>query len=652
MPPVIQLAEQPSHHETRAGAELRRYWHQVTGEITEFGDAAADGQRVLIGVAGRHAELDALVAAGSLRAPQGAESYVLRTVTGDHAEIVAVLGADPLGALYGTYRLLTTLGIRFFLNRDVLPSDVPQAFPPVDLVEAPAVRRRGLLPWHDFLNGPSAYGFEEFRRYLDQMLKMRMNTLVLHNYSRGYRSADINEPFLQFTHDGVGFDGFLDTSVDNVRWGLAPTRADDLAFDAPDVLSHDVLASDAARFTREQPDARDNTFAKAKTLMQRVLAYAQHWGMELVLGTDFDLVPRALQDAGCEALDPITLRARVDDVVATYPQLRYLQLYYSESHHVDTQQAIAAYQVVHDYLAEVAPQVTLITGSWFQEERFPQMDAVLSDDVAFSSLLPHDMTVKPEWAQIAERRPAWAIPWIEVDGGLCEPQLALDTMERRLPQLRAAGVEAVIGILWRERPVEVNVAYLADDLWQASTSATSAPTYYRDYASTLFGAELGDVGGALLADIEALGVYGKETTTPQFDSQGGGYDGETTPEFGGWFFGGDDASDRRSVRWEWIADALDELLRAAKGDRAHDELLVVVGRAQVRALAQRYTDEALRNLVSLMRSKETSELTQFYAAQELLNRGHGRPATAVTGEGDTGPAKVNLTVVHELYQGG
>jgi hypothetical protein len=33
--------------------------------------------------------------------------------------------------------------------------------------------------------------------------------------------------------------------------------------------------------------------------------------------------------------------------------------------------------------------------------------------------------------------------------------------------------------------------------------------------------------------------------------------------------------------------------------------------------------------VSVMRSKKTSDLTQFYAAQELLNRGHGRLATAV-----------------------
>jgi hypothetical protein len=35
-------------------------------------------------------------------------------------------------------------------------------------------------------------------------------------------------------------------------------------------------------------------------------------------------------------------------------------------------------------------------------------------------------------------------------------------------------------------------------------------------------------------------------------------------------------------------------------------------------------------------------------AAKLLNRGHGRPATAVTGEGGTGPAPVELTVVHEF----
>ena len=41
--------------------------------------------------------------------------------------------------------------------------------------------------------------------------------------------------------------------------------------------------------------------------------------------------------------------------------------------------------------------------------------------------------------------------------------------------------------------------------------------------------------------------------------------------------------------------------------------------------------------------------TQAFAAQEILNRGWGRPATAITGEGDTGPAKVELTVVNEFH---
>ena len=76
-----------------------------------------------------------------------------------------------------------------------------------------------------------------------------------------------------------------------------------------------------------------------------------------------------------------------------------------------------------------------------------------------------------------------------------------------------------------------------------------------------------------------------------------------------------------------------------------------------RSTAQGHTPEALRTLVRLMRGlnvkgKRRSEAlpqTHFCAAQEILKRGCGRPATATTGEGDTGPAKVELTVGNEFY---
>jgi hypothetical protein len=77
----------------------------------------------------------------------------------------------------------------------------------------------------------------------------------------------------------------------------------------------------------------------------------------------------------------------------------------------------------------------------------------------------------------------------------------------------------------------------------------------------------------------------------------------------------------------------------------------------VRAAAQVYTRESLWTLVRLMlgqnvRGKGRSEVlpqTQAFAAQEILNRGWGRPATAVTGESGTEPVTVNLTVVDEFY---
>ncbi len=46
--------------------------------------------------------------------------------------------------------------------------------------------------------------------------------------------------------------------------------------------------------------------------------------------------------------------------------------------------------------------------------------------------------------------------------------------------------------------------------------------------------------------------------------------------------------------------------------------------ADVKALAQEYTDEAMNRLVALMRKGKT-ETVKLNAAVEILNRGHGKP---------------------------
>jgi hypothetical protein len=70
----------------------------------------------------------------------------------------------------------------------------------------------------------------------------------------------------------------------------------------------------------------------------------------------------------------------------------------------------------------------------------------------------------------------------------------------------------------------------------------------------------------------------------------------------------------------------------------------------VRELARTYTTVAIKTLAALMLSKKSEDLTRYYAAEALLNRGWGRPATAMTGEGGTGPAQVNITWVDEFHR--
>jgi hypothetical protein len=63
--------------------------------------------------------------------------------------------------------------------------------------------------------------------------------------------------------------------------------------------------------------------------------------------------------------------------------------------------------------------------------------------------------------------------------------------------------------------------------------------------------------------------------------------------------------------------------------------------AEIRALAQEYTPEAIRILVKIMRSSPHPQ-ARVAAIRELLDRGHGKAAQAITGDGD-GPVRLVIS---------
>lgn len=63
---------------------------------------------------------------------------------------------------------------------------------------------------------------------------------------------------------------------------------------------------------------------------------------------------------------------------------------------------------------------------------------------------------------------------------------------------------------------------------------------------------------------------------------------------------------------------------------------------EIKALAQKYTSEALAALVQVMQTSE-SDQARVAAARELLDRGHGKSPQSHTGEGGSGPVALEFS---------
>jgi hypothetical protein len=114
-------------------------------------------------------------------APANDQTFILRR---DGNNIVAA-GGSPKATMWAVYELVEQWGVTYTLHGDILPDDVGApgpgdfAWPNVDQTFTPNLTNRCWRLINDFCCGPESWGLAEYKRFLDQIAKMKYNEIFL-----------------------------------------------------------------------------------------------------------------------------------------------------------------------------------------------------------------------------------------------------------------------------------------------------------------------------------------------------------------------------------------------------------------------------------------------------------------------------------------
>lgn len=482
----------PTLRQQLAVTELRRGLHQLglqavrTAELPGPTAAAGEVRFTLLAEVG------------------DAESY---SIAAD-ASGVMLHGDGELGLLYAVFDFLEHQGAVFGIDGESYPLAGVQMLqtPPASApwLGRPRFGVRGLLPWPDFLNCVSVYNREDWRAYLEAMLRMRFNTLGIHVYGQEDQWA---ESFLSFEYGGVGHLAHLDTTVSD-RWGYLPQRTSRYGMSAAQYFDDEIFGADSTRRARGPWEAAE----LAQQDWRTAFGYAAQLGIRTGVGFEPYRVPEEIRRAcppevrteevydfhgrihRIERIDPTSrtaryiLETRLAQLLEAYPSVHYVYLWEDEfmnwaSQHHNVALPVTPFLQAHDFLRRHAPDKRLVLAGWGGVVRhFPAFHRALPEEIIFAAL--NDQVgwdpVHEAFGQLGDRE-RWPIPWLEDDPAMWFPQFHVNRFAHDLRLAEEYGCQGVLGIHWRHRIVDPTATYMARRFWQQDATAHN---HYARYAAT------------------------------------------------------------------------------------------------------------------------------------------------------------------------
>jgi len=475
----------------------------------------------------------------------GDEEFILKTVDKAGTRSLFIKGGSPLAMLYAAYEFAEQLGIRFYLDGDVIPDEkMPFTLPLLDIQKKPLFSTRGILPFHDFPEGPDWWNEADYKAIIAQLPKLKMNFIGLHTYP--WRS-DFNgegpkaEPLVWIGGpEEINPDGSVNTAypathfnTSDSTWGYKPAKTSDFTSGASQLFEADNFGADYMQGISPWPHTTAENiriFNESGKLFSSAFKFAHFLGVKVCIGTETPLViPEEIRKK--HNYKPFFEPEIKDLYKGIFTRIRRLYPvdYYwlwtpedwtwsgvSDKKIADTQIDML---LARSALNEIGNPFNLATCGWVlgpPKDR-TQFDRVLPSEMPFSCINRGVgyTPVEKGFSAISGRQ-KWSIPWMEDDPALLTAQLWAGRVRKDAYDSWKYGCTGLIGIHWRTRSISPNIKALAEAAWNCDSFSTSGTSrdlpvddFYSDWVRTEFG--LTDTGLVkIFTSIDSKGSELKE----------------------------------------------------------------------------------------------------------------------------------------------
>jgi len=193
----VQIGPHPSDLESYAANELTGYLDKLFQiEVLPVSQRFAAADVILL--VGTPATNPAIAQAlGTETWPEVSDQgIVLKRARVDGKPALIIGGGSPVATMWAVYELVERWGVRYLVDRDVLPPKREwSSLPELDLVREPNLRIRCWRLVNDLALGPVSWSLEENRRFLRQIAKMKFNRI--------HASLWPAQPFVHYTFRGM-----------------------------------------------------------------------------------------------------------------------------------------------------------------------------------------------------------------------------------------------------------------------------------------------------------------------------------------------------------------------------------------------------------------------------------------------------------------